>query len=224
MTGKGQEMRLSSSALESAQARTQARRRACSTASIRALARESRASHNFRRACQSHRQSSVCEVRSARQARTAVARGCPAVSVLTWSEQDVDLFADLADVCATTNVPTLQRDLIASEYQVWEARAFGADAVTLLPALVEPGELARYAALAEKLGMTAVFEIYDEEDAQVAWDLGAQVTVVAGSDLDSVRRVRDALPPTLLVLAEVGGNMAFIGAELLPRHAIDEAA
>jgi indole-3-glycerol phosphate synthase len=208
-------MKLPSYIRESTIAMTDARRRVCSAASIRKLARESQPSRNFRRVCQSCRLSAVCEVRSAGQARTAVARGCPALSVRTWQDRDLDLFAELADVCLATSVPTLQRDLIASEYQVWEARAFGADAVTLLPALVEPAELARFAALAEELGMTAVFEVYDEEDAEVAFDLGAQVTVAAGSDLATLRSIRDRLPPTLLVLAEAGGTMTLIGGELL---------
>jgi indole-3-glycerol phosphate synthase len=224
MTGEGRKMKISSSVRDSVQARTRARRRTCGAASIRALAGESRASRNFQRACQSHRQSAVCEVRSASQACTAVARGAPAVSVRTWSEHGVELFADLADVCATADVPTLQRDLIASEYQVWEARAFGADAVTLLPALVGPGDLARFATLAERLRMTAVFELYDEEDAEVAVDLGAQVTVAASSDFERVRNIRDSLPPTLLVLAEAYGDMVLIGEELVPRHEMGEAA
>ncbi|ATY13970.1 hypothetical protein CU254_28760 [Amycolatopsis sp. AA4] len=216
-------MKLPGEARELAQARTTARRRACSAASIRALARDSRPSRNFRRVCQSGRRSAVCEVGSADQARTAVRRGCAAVGVRTWPEHRADLFEVLAGVCLATDAPTLQRDLIVSEYQVWEARAFGADAVTLLPALAEPGELARLAAVTEKAGMTPVFEIYDKDDAEVARDLGAQVTVVAGADFDDARAIRTSLPPTLLVLAEAGGDMALIGGPLLPRNAKDLA-
>ncbi|WP_369094784.1 hypothetical protein [Amycolatopsis orientalis] len=148
----------------------------------------------------------------------AAAHGCPAVAVRTWSDQDGDLFADLLDVRSATDAPVLQRDLVVAEYQVWEARAFGADAVTLLPALAEPVQLAQFAALAEALRMTPVFEIYDEEDAEVALDLGAQVTVVAGASPDKVRKIREDLPPTLLALSETGGDMALIGESLLVPH------
>jgi hypothetical protein len=69
--------------------------------------------------------------------------------------------------------------------------------------------------------MTPVFELYDEEDAGVAVDLGAQVTVVAGPEVESVRAT---LPPTVLVLAEAGADMVLIGEDLLPRHETSEAA
>lgn len=183
----------------------------CGMASMVALAQESAPVRNFRLACQAARRSPVCEVRRADEARRCVAHGCSAVSVGTWAGVGEDPFGELLDVRGAVDVPVLQRDLVVSDYQVWESRAFGADAISLLPALHPPARLARLMVLAQRLGMTAVAEVHDDGELGIAFELGFQVFVIAAADPDVVPRLRELLPATVLVLAESGGDVVLVG-------------
>lgn len=86
-----------------------------------------------------------------------------AVSVLTNAPHFGMSIERLAEIRARSSKPVLRKEFIFDEYQVLEARAFGADAILLMANLLEPEELRRLHALARDLGMDALFECHTPE-------------------------------------------------------------
>ena len=81
---------------------------------------------------------------------------------------------DLAAVRAAVEVPVLRKDFVVSAYQVHEARAHGADLVLLIVAALEQNVLVGLLERIESLGMTALVEVHNEEEADRALDAGAR--------------------------------------------------
>ena len=106
--------------------------------------------------------------------------------------------ADLAAVRAAVTVPVLRKDFVVSSYQVHEARAYGADLVLLIVAALEQNALMGLLERIESLGMTALVEVHDEEEADRALDAGARVIGVNARDLRTLevdRRCSSGSPP-----------------------------
>ena len=105
-------------------------------------------------------------------AREYVAAGAAAISVLT----DVNFkgtLDDLRAVRAAVEVPLLRKDFIFEPYQVYEARAAGADCVLLIAAMLKEGELRSLAALARELGIATLVESHDAAEFTLAVKIGA---------------------------------------------------
>lgn len=144
-------------------------------------------------------------------ARQYEAGGCAAISVLT----DEPFFGarpdDLGSVRAAVSVPVLRKDFLLSEYQLWESRAMGADAVLLIVAALGEDELSALIRLSRELGMTPLVEVHTEEEARTALECGATVVginnrdlVTFKVDLETTRRLRPLVPPGVTVVAESG--------------------
>src|SRR5690606_6640099 len=101
------------------------------------------------------------------------AGGARCVSVLTEPRWFGGSLEDLAAVRAAVEVPVLRKDFVVSSYQVHEARAYGADLVLLIVALLEQQVLIGLRERIESLGMTALIEVHDEEEADRALEAGA---------------------------------------------------
>ncbi|MCL0089810.1 indole-3-glycerol phosphate synthase TrpC [Dehalococcoidia bacterium] len=97
-------------------------------------------------------------------ARTYEEAGAAAVSVLTESEYFRGSLTDLESVRAAVGLPILRKDFILDPYQVYEARAHGADAVLLIVGILSPVELRSLLETTHSLGMTALVEIHDREE------------------------------------------------------------
>ncbi len=139
------------------------------------------------------------------------AGGAGAVSVLTEGRRFGGSLADLDAVRAAVRVPVLRKDFMVSEYQLWEARAHGADLVLLIVAALTDATLVSLRELAERLGMTALVEVHDEAEAARAAAAGARVVGVNARDLktlevhpDTFGRLRPLLPPGCVAVAESG--------------------
>ena len=139
------------------------------------------------------------------------AGGAAALSVLT----DERFFGGHLDhLCAAreaTKLPVLRKDFVVDEYQVYEARAAGADAVLLIVAALEPLILRQLQALAEELGLAALVEAHDEHELQVALDCGAEMIGVNNRDLRSftvdlgtTERLARMVPDHRVLVAESG--------------------
>ena len=105
----------------------------------------------------------------------------------------------------------LRKDFIVSSYQVWEARAWGADVVLLIVAALDQPALIGLRERAESLGMTALVEVHDEEEADRAVDAGARVIGVNARNLKTLEvdrstfaRVVPRLPAGVVKVAESG--------------------
>jgi indole-3-glycerol phosphate synthase len=137
--------------------------------------------------------------------------GAAAVSVLTDRRYFSGSPEDLQAVRAAVRLPVLRKDFIIDPYQIYEARALGADAVLLIAGAVGPGDLAAFGRLAAELGMTAVFEVHDEGFVGEALAAGARVIGINNRDLgtlavdlDTTLQLRPLIPAGLTVISESG--------------------
>jgi indole-3-glycerol phosphate synthase len=139
------------------------------------------------------------------------AGGACVVSVLTESRQFGGSLEDLASVRKAIDVPVLRKDFIVSSYQVWEARAHGADAVLLIVAALEQEALVSLVERVHSLGMTPLVEVHDEEEVRRAVDAGARVIGVNARNLKTLEvdretfgRLSPLIPKGCLRIAESG--------------------
>jgi indole-3-glycerol phosphate synthase len=117
-------------------------------------------------------------------AREYVAAGAAAISVLT----DVHFKGTLEDlrvVRAAVDVPVLRKDFIFDPYQVYEARAAGADCILLIAAMLKEGELRSLSALARELGMATLVESHNAEEFALVQKVGAGLIGINNRDLHS---------------------------------------
>jgi len=117
--------------------------------------------------------------------------GASAISVLTEQRRFGGSLDDLRDVRAAVDIPVLRKDFIAEPYQVFEARAAGADLVLLIVAALEQKVLAELHRLIGELGMTALVETHSAEEVDRALEIGAQVVGVNARDLSTFQLDRD---------------------------------
>jgi indole-3-glycerol phosphate synthase len=137
--------------------------------------------------------------------------GAAAISVLTEPRRFKGSLDDLRAVRARVEVPVLRKDFLVTRYQLWEARAAGADLVLLIVAGLEPTLLADLHSEAVSLGMTPLVEVHDEHEVEVAVSAGAQLVGVNARDLRTLdvdpscfERVAPLIPEGLVRVAESG--------------------
>jgi indole-3-glycerol phosphate synthase len=115
-----------------------------------------------------------------------VRAGASALSVLTDVHFQGSL-DDLDTVRRLVDVPVLQKDFVVDEFQLWEARARGADAVLLIAAILPGGRLADLFHAARGLGLDALVEVHDAAELARAADLGAGLIGINNRDLATFR-------------------------------------
>ena len=124
-------------------------------------------------------------------AREYEAGGASAISVLTEGRRFLGSLADLEAVRAAASLPVLRKDFIATPYQVFEARAAGADLVLLIVGALEQRDLAELHALVGELGMTALVETHDADELARAADVGARLIGVNARNLSTFELDRE---------------------------------
>lgn len=139
------------------------------------------------------------------------AGGAAAISVLTERRRFGGSLADLDAVAARVEVPLLRKDFVVDPYQVWEARAHGAELVLLIVAALEQSLLADLHALAVGIGLTPLVETHDEEEVERALRAGARVVGVNARDLRTLEvdratfaRLAPGIPKDVVRIAESG--------------------
>jgi indole-3-glycerol phosphate synthase len=120
------------------------------------------------------------------RAREYVRAGAAALSVLTDAHFQGSL-ADLDTVRALVECPVLEKDFVVDEYQLWEARAHGADAILLIVAILDPPLLTDLFQAAKGLGLSALVEVHREGELARAAELGAGVIGINNRDLMTFR-------------------------------------
>ena len=145
---------------------------------VRRLAADARPPRDFARALTAHGFGLIAEIKQrspsmgdmrAENVVTAAAayEASPAVhaiSVLTNETHFGMGMADLAEIAAASSKPVLRKDFILDPYQIYAARAAGADAVLLMANVLSAGQLAEFHALVLELGMEALFEVHEEQE------------------------------------------------------------
>jgi indole-3-glycerol phosphate synthase len=142
-------------------------------------------------------------------AETYQSSGASAISVLTEERKFKGSLQDLASVRARVSVPLLRKDFIASEYQLLEARAFGADIFLLIVAGLSERRLAELKQFGETLGMTAFVETHSADEVRSALDVGSKLLGVNARDLSTFEtdrnlfgRLVDMIPDGVIKVAE----------------------
>jgi len=137
--------------------------------------------------------------------------GARVISVLTEQRRFGGSLDDLVAVRGTVDIPVLRKDFVVTPYQVWEARAHGADLVLLIVAALEQQVLVALLERIESLGMAALVEVHDEDEARRAVDAGARIIGVNARNLrtlevdrDTFGRVAPLLPDSVIKIAESG--------------------
>ena len=139
--------------------------------------------------------------------------GASAISVLTDEEHFQGTLGDLRAIreALPGGPPLLRKDFLFDEYQVFEARANGADMLLLITAMLETGAVAELIRLTATLGMTALVEVHDEGEVERALQAGADVIGINNRDLRTfevdlatTERLRPLIPPEKAVVAESG--------------------
>lgn len=139
------------------------------------------------------------------------AGGASVISVLTEERRFGGSLADLEAVRAKVDIPVLRKDFIVTSYQLWEARAYGADLALLIVAALDQEALVSLIERAESIGLTPLVEAHDEEEAERAVDAGAKIIGVNARNLKDLKvdrstfeRVAPEIPNHIVKVAESG--------------------
>jgi indole-3-glycerol phosphate synthase len=139
------------------------------------------------------------------------AGGASAVSVLTEPRHFAGSPDDLLAVRSAVGLPVLRKDFVTTAYQVWEARAWGADAVLLIVAALDPPALGDLLGETSVAGLDALVEVHTVAEAEVAAAAGASLVGVNARDLTTLEvdpnrfaEVRQRLPAGTVLVAESG--------------------
>lgn len=167
----------------------------------------------------------ICEVKKASPSKGLIAEqfpymdiareyeqaGAAAISVLTEPFYFQGSNEYLREIAQNVRIPVLRKDFTVDEYMIYEAKMLGASAVLLICAILNDDELYRYHALAASLGLSALVEVHDEEEADRALRAGAKIIGVNNRnlkdftvDISNSLRIRPMIPPEVIFVSESG--------------------
>jgi indole-3-glycerol phosphate synthase len=138
--------------------------------------------------------------------------GAAAISVLTEERYFEGSLEHLAAIKEELDkIPLLRKDFIFDPYQVYESRAYGADAVLLIVAILNKSQLAELLSLSHELGMKCLVEVHDEAELERALTSGSQIIGINNRDLktfaidlETTKRLRPLIPHDRIVVSESG--------------------
>jgi indole-3-glycerol phosphate synthase len=140
---------------------------------------------------------------------TYAQNGAAAISVLTDEPFFQGCLRDMHEVHEAVSVPVLRKDFIIDEYQIYEGRAAGADAMLLIVLALEDDQLAELHGLIQQLGMAALVEVHNEAELERALKAGATLIGVNNrdlktfhEDLETTARLGKLVPPEVTLVAE----------------------
>ena len=141
--------------------------------------------------------------------------GADCISCLTepkWFLGSDEIFKEIR---GKVDIPMLRKDFTVDEYQLYQAKAMGADCILLICALLDTKTIARYLKICDSLGLDALVETHDEEEIRSAVEAGAGIIGVNNRNLkdfsvnfDNAARLRDLIPSDRLYVAESGVSKA----------------
>jgi indole-3-glycerol phosphate synthase len=144
-------------------------------------------------------------------AMTYAANGAAAVSVLTDAEYFQGDLKHLTTIRQAISLPLLRKDFIYEEYQVYESAAYGADALLLIAAILEPRQLEKLINVSRSLGLGCLVEVHYEDELKIALDAGADIIGINNRnlktfevDINTTRRLLPYIPENKIVVSESG--------------------
>lgn len=167
----------------------------------------------------------ICEVKKASPSKGLIAAdfpycriardyekaGASAVSVLTEPEYFMGSSRYLSEIRQTVSLPLLRKDFTIDEYQIYEAKTLGADAVLLICSLLDEETIRLFLHICEELGLSALTEAHSEEEIHRALQAGARIIGINNRnlatfqvDFENSMRLRNLVPEDVLFVAESG--------------------
>ena len=147
-------------------------------------------------------------------AKCYVENGAAAVSVLTEVDHfqgSLEHMSAVKEVVGPLGAPVLRKDFVFDPYQVYEARAYGADALLLIVAILTPESLRELLEVSQSLWLQALVEVHDEAELQAALDAGAEIIGINNRDLRTFNtdisltdRLASLAPRGKIVVSESG--------------------
>ena len=144
-------------------------------------------------------------------AREYESAGAAAISVLTEPYFFLGSDRYLKEIKQTTKLPVLRKDFTIDPYQIYEAKAIGADAVLLICAILDTGTLREYLEIAGQLGLSCLVEAHDEQEVYSALEAGARIIGINNRNLNTFQvdintsvRLRNLVPKDRLFVSESG--------------------
>ena len=151
------------------------------------------------------------EQRYLQQAAAYEQGGASAISCLTEPRFFLGSDAYLQSVRQAVELPILRKDFTVDEYQIYEAKNIGADAVLLICSLLSTAQLGEYLAQAHELGLSALVEAHDLDEVQSALAVGAEIIGVNNRnlkdftvDIHNSERLRELVPENIVFVSESG--------------------
>jgi indole-3-glycerol phosphate synthase len=147
-------------------------------------------------------------------ARLYAANGAAAISVLTdkkFFQGSTGYLSRIHAALGNDRPPLLRKDFIFDPYQVYESRAYGADGLLLITAILTAAELSGLLQLSRRLYMHCLVEVHNESEVETALKSGAEIIGINNRDLqtftvdlETTRRLRPLIPPDRIVVSESG--------------------
>jgi indole-3-glycerol phosphate synthase len=140
--------------------------------------------------------------------------GASAISILTETEffqGSLDYLRDIGDALGDKRIPLLRKDFLFDRYQIFESRAFGADGLLLIVAILSGEQLQDLLGTAHELGMKCLVEVHNEAEVEIAVKSGAGIIGINNRDLTTfdvdlavTEKLRPLIPPDRIVVSESG--------------------
>ena len=171
----------------------------------------------------------ICEVKKASPSKGIIAEdfpyldiardyemaGAAAISVLTEPEFFLGSPQYLQEIAETVHIPVLRKDFIIDEYQIYEAKLWGASAILLIAAILDDERMARFHKLADSLGVSCLVEAHDETEVLRAVNIGARIIGVNNRnlkdftvDVNNSIRLRNLVDDSVIFVSESGLDTA----------------
>ncbi len=143
------------------------------------------------------------------------AAGADCISVLTEPKWFLGNDEFLKEITEAVSIPCLRKDFTVDEYQIYQAKVLGASAVLLICSILTEDQMKDYIRICDNLGLSALVEVHDEQEVQMALNTGARIIGVNNRNLkdfsvdtDNSRRLRELIPPNVLFVSESGVRTA----------------
>ena len=179
----------------------------------------------FLSALQKPGMSFICEVKKASPSKGVISEDFPYLDIVReYEDAGADVISCLTEpkwflgsdeifraIRQEVSAPMIRKDFTVDEYQIYQAKVMGANAVLLICALLDTRTIARYLGICEGLGLAALVEAHDEVEIRSAVDAGAKMIGVNNRnlkdfsvDFSNAARLRDLIPPESFYVAESG--------------------
>jgi indole-3-glycerol phosphate synthase len=140
--------------------------------------------------------------------------GAAAISVLTetkYFQGSIEHLRDIKKTLGAKRLPLLRKDFLLDSYQVYQSRAYGADGVLLIVAILTPDKLQELLGISRELNMSCLVEVHNEAEVEIALENEAKIIGINNRDLNTFKvdfatseRLRPLIPPDRIVVSESG--------------------